>query len=184
MKLLVTGRQVTVTDAIRQDIDRKIGRLARVLNDSAVSAQCVVARERGRFVAELTVHARGDHTLHAVGKHAALGTAVGLAVDKVAQQATKLADRWKTRRKAGRRREAPPLANDGEAISAQEGQTPTSRVIRSRQAPVRPMSLDDAVLALSAGDRPFFVFRHDASNAVAVLYRRPDGHFGLIEPEA
>jgi putative sigma-54 modulation protein len=180
MKLLVTGRQVTVTDAIRQDIDRKIARLARVLNDSAVSAQCVVARERGRFVAELTVHARGDHTLHAVAKHAALGTAVGLAVDKVAQQAAKLADRWKTRRKAGRRREAPV---DGEATSAQEGQT-TSRVIRSRQAPVRPMSLDDAVLALSAGDRPFFVFRHDASNAVAVLYRRPDGHFGLIEPEA
>jgi putative sigma-54 modulation protein len=181
MKLLVTGRQVTVTGAIRQDIDRKIARLARVLNDSAVSAQCVVARERGRFVAELTVHARGDHMLHAVGRHAALGTAVGFAVDKVGQQAAKLADRWKTRRKAGRQREAPV---DGEAIGAQEGQPPSFRVIRSRQALVRPMSLDDAVLALSAGDRPFFVFRHDASNAVAVLYRRPDGHFGLIEPEA
>ena len=176
MKLLVTGRHVTVTDAIRQDIDRKIARLARVLNDSAVSAQCVVARERGRFVAELTVHARGDHMLHGVGKHAVLGTAVGTAVDKVAQQAARLADRWKTRRKAGPRRGAPV---DGEAAVAHE-----ARIIRSRQAPVRPMSLDDAVLALSAGDRPFFVFRHDASNAVAVLYRRPDGHFGLIEPEA
>jgi putative sigma-54 modulation protein len=179
MKLLVTGRQVTVTDPIRQDIDRRIARLARVLNDSAVSAQCVVARERGRFVAELTVHARGDHMLHGVGKHAVLGTAVGTAVDKVAQQAAKLADRWKTRRKAGRRRDA---VTDGDATVAHEA--PGSRVIRSRQAPVRPMSLDDAVLALSAGDRPFFVFRHDASNAVAVLYRRPDGHFGLIEPEA
>ncbi len=180
MKLLVTGRQVTVTDAIRQDIDRKISRLARVLNDSAVSAQCVVARERGRFVAELTVHARGDHMLHGVGRHTVLGTAVGTAVDKVAQQAAKLADRWKTRRKTGPRREAPA---DGETAAAQP-EAAAFRVIRSRQAPVRPMSLDDAVLALSAGDRPFFVFRHDASNAVAVLYRRPDGHFGLIEPGA
>ena len=183
MKLLVTGRQVTVTDAIRQDIDRRIARLARVLNDSAVSAQCVVARERGRFVAELTVHARGDHMLHAVGKHTVLGTAVGTAVDKVAQQASRLADRWKSRRKAGRRREAPAVGQDGEAAAGPES-GPSFRVIRSRQAPVRPMSLDDAVLALTAGDRPFFVFRHDASNAVAVLYRRPDGHFGLIEPEA
>ena len=180
MKLFVTGRQVTVTDAIRQEIDKRHARLARVLNDSAVSAQYIVARERGRFVAELTVHARGDHMLHGVGRHTVLGTAVGAAVDKVAQQAAKLADRWKTRRKDGRRREAPV-----ESLAAAPGpEAPASRVIRARQPPVRPMSLDDAVLALSAGDRPFFVFRHDASNAVAVLYRRPDGHFGLIEPEA
>jgi putative sigma-54 modulation protein len=180
MKLFVTGRHVTVTDTIRQDLDRKLRREARVLGDSAVSAQCVVARERGQFVVELTLHARGDHMLHAVARHQSLASAVTAAAEKVGMQARKLGDRWKTRRKAGR--PAATAQTETETPPAVDGST--ARIIRSRTSPVRPMSLDDAVLALSTGDRPFFVFRHDASNAVAVLYRRPDGHFGLIEPEA
>lgn len=182
MRLLVTGRHVTVTDAIRREIDRKLERLARLLGDGVVSAQCVIARERSQFVFELTLHARGDHMLHGVGRHQSLATAVTAAVDKVAQQARKLSDRWKTRRKAGGRAADAVPAEAADRLSPAEPRV--ARVIRSRTPPVRPMSLDDAVLALSTGDRPFFVFRHDASNAVAVLYRRPDGHFGLIEPEA
>jgi ribosome hibernation promoting factor len=181
MKLIVTGRQVTVTDAIRQDIERRLARLSRLLNDSAVSAQCAIGRERGRFVCDLTVHARGDHMLHGVGKHAVLTTALGAAVEKVTQQALKLADRWKTRRKNGAGARVPAAEP---AVAAGAPEPGGIRVIRARTTPVRPMSIDDAVLALSTGDRTFFVFRHDASNAVAVLYRRPDGHFGLIEPEA
>jgi ribosome hibernation promoting factor len=46
------------------------------------------------------------------------------------------------------------------------------------------MNVEDAVLELSAGGRPFLVFRQAASERIAVLFRRPDGHFGLIEPEA
>jgi len=180
MKLIVTGRQMTVTEAIRQDIERRLARLSRLLNDSAVSAQCAVGRERGRFVCDLTVHARGDHMLHGVGKHAVLATAVGTAVEKVTQHASKLSDRWKTRRKTGADSRVPAA----EPVPAPAPEAGSQRVIRARSMPVRPMSIDDAVLELSSGDRPFFVFRHDVSNAVAVLYRRPDGHFGLIEPEA
>jgi ribosome hibernation promoting factor len=179
MKLLVTGRQITLTDALRQQLDRKLKRLARVLGDSVVSIQCVVARERGQHVVELTLHARGDHMLHGVGRSSTFAAAVAAAVEKVSAQAAKLADRWKTRRKTSRR-----VATAAPIETADGAERPAARVIRSKVAPVRPMSLDDAVLALSSGDRAFFVFRHDASNAVAVLYRRPDGHFGLIEPEA
>ncbi len=101
MKLTVTGRRLAITEAQRLDIRRKIARLERVLNESAVSAQCVVEHERVAFVCELTVHARGDHILHGVGRHARLPAAVSAAVTKVGAQAKRLTDRWKTRRKAG-----------------------------------------------------------------------------------
>ena len=101
MRLTVTGRHVAIALATRQDISRKLHRLERVLNDSAVSAQCVIARERASHVCELTVHARGDHVLHGVGRHARLPAAVGAAADKVGRQAKRLVDRWKTRRKVG-----------------------------------------------------------------------------------
>jgi putative sigma-54 modulation protein len=45
------------------------------------------------------------------------------------------------------------------------------------------MSLDDALLTLSGGPQSFLVFRNAESDGVAILYRRPDGDYGLIEPE-
>ncbi|HUL73918.1 MAG TPA: ribosome-associated translation inhibitor RaiA [Vicinamibacterales bacterium] len=177
MKLTVTGRRVAVTEAIRTEIARKLRRLERVLNDSAVSAQCVVGRERQTFSCELTVHARGDHMLHAVGRDARLSAAVAAAVERVGQQASRLSDRWKTRRRAPGRASAP--ADGGEGRSAA-----SPRVVRSRDYAVKPMSVEDAMLELAGGRRAFLIFRHAASERVAVLFRRPDGHFGLIEPEA
>jgi putative sigma-54 modulation protein len=177
MKLTVTGRHVAVTDAIRTEITRKLRRLERLLNDSAVSAQCIVGRERQTFLCELTVHARGDHMLHGVGRDTRLSAAVALAVEKVGQQASRLTDRWKTRRRSSGRAGLPATVTEAPAGTA-------PRVVRSRDYAVKPMSVEDAMLELSAGSRVFLVFRHASSERVAVLFRRPDGHFGLIEPEA
>ena len=100
MKLTVTGRHMELSAADRQAIGRKLAKLERVLNDNAMSAQCVVWEERGAIVCELTVHAGHDHMLHGLARHAQLMTAVGSAVDKVAQQALKVKDRYTTRRRA------------------------------------------------------------------------------------
>jgi ribosomal subunit interface protein len=99
LKTTVTGRHLAIAETTRQLIRRKLHRLERVLNDSAVSAQCVLERERAAFMCEVTVHARGDHILHGKARDPRMATAVGQAVDKVDQQAKRLVDRWKTRRK-------------------------------------------------------------------------------------
>lgn len=177
MQLTVTGRHVDVSDATRQLIERKLARIGRLLNDSAVSAQCVIGRERSQAVCELTVHARGDHMLVGIGKSARLPTAIGAAAEKVLQQAQKLTGKWKARRRAGRR-EQPPLTIERPAVQ------PRQRVVRSRRYAVRSMTIDDAVLALERAEQPFVVFRRASSDAVAVVFRRPDGHVGLIDTEA
>jgi putative sigma-54 modulation protein len=180
MKLIVTGRHVEVAGAVRQEISTRLQRLERLLNDSAVSAQCVLWRERGEYVCELTVHARGDHMLHSLGRGAQIGSAVTEAASKVSRQAQRLKDRWKTRKRSGNNGAA--WADLGEAAPA--AAEPAPRVIRSKPYRVKPMSLDDALSALSGTEQRFLIFRHTTSDSVAVLYRREDGHFGLIEPEA
>jgi putative sigma-54 modulation protein len=181
MKLIVTGRQLAVTDAIREEVDKRFRKLERLLNDSAVSGQCVLAREKRGFVCEITVHARGDHILHAVGRHAQLTAAVGAAAEKIGQQAHKLSDRWKRRRKGSPRgAEVAPAPE----LPAPPAAAEAPRVIRARPAAVKPMSLDDAVIALASGEHPFLVYRDTGSDALAILFRRPDGHYGLIEAEA
>jgi putative sigma-54 modulation protein len=182
LKLTVTGRRVAVSDATREAIIRKVRRLDRVLNDSAISAQCVIAQERQQFICELTVHARGDHMLHAVARHAKLPAAVVAAVEKVGQQAHRLTDRWKSRRKPRGDSRAGALTADAppDRTPAVDGKP---RVVRARPRAVKPMSLDDAMLALTGATQSFLVFRNADSDGVAILYRRPDGDFGLIEPE-
>ena len=176
MTVTVTGRNVEVPAATRLQIEKKIGRLHRLLNDSAVSAQCIITHEKRGIVCEITLHARGDHMLVGVGRHAKMIAAVALAIDKVGQQAQRLADRWKTRKRDGVRGAKAP------ADIAASADVPKLRVIRSRGYAVRPMSVDDAILAL--GEQAFLVFRQTESDAVAVVFRRPDGHFGLIDTES
>src|SRR5437868_620738 len=58
------------------------------------------------------------------------------------------------------------------------------RVVRARGYTVRPMTIDEAALEMSDGRSAFLVFRNASNEAVSVIYRRPDGNLGLIEPEA
>jgi putative sigma-54 modulation protein len=58
------------------------------------------------------------------------------------------------------------------------------RIIRARRYAVKPMSVDEAALEVGVGHGAFLVFRNAVTDSVNVLFRRPDGHLGLIEPEA
>ena len=181
MTLSVTGRHLEISPLVRQQIQKKFARLERLLNDSAISAQCLVGRERQRHVCEVTVHVRGDHMLVAVGRHERLLSAVGGAIEKAAQQAQKLTGRWKTRR-----RTAMPTAEAAAVIPAEprprRAKAAAAPVVRARRYAVRTLTAEDAATRL--GDAAFLVFRLESTGGVAVVFRRPDGRVGLIEPEA
>ena len=59
----------------------------------------------------------------------------------------------------------------------------TTRIIRSERYRLKPLSPEDAVMELEASQGEILVFRDAATDRVNVLYRRADGHFGLVEPE-
>ena len=64
MRLELTGRHVVITPALRRLVDTKLSKLERLLNDSAVSAQAVLTREKHVHRADITLHARGEKFLH------------------------------------------------------------------------------------------------------------------------
>jgi putative sigma-54 modulation protein len=179
MTVTVTGRHMTVSPAAHNQVERQLQRLDRLLGDAALSAQCVIGRDGVEYTCEVTLHARGDHTLYARARHARLPSAVSGAAQKVSQQAQRLKDRWTRRRKgAGVPRLAVPPAP--EPVPA--GLRP--RVVRARAHAVKPLSLDDAILALESSREGVVVFRQAETGSVAIVYRRPDGRVGLVEPEA
>lgn len=177
MILTLTGRHLELSPAVRKQVERKVARLERLLKQRAISAQCVLTEERQRFVCEVTLHAKGDHMLVGIAKHARLLVAVGEAVDKVSHQAQKLLDRWKTRRRTSASVKELP------AFVEEIPTPPVPKIIVSRRYNVRAMTVMQAAAVLESGNQPFLVFRHPASDAVAVIHRRPDGQLGLIETE-
>ena len=179
MRLDITGRNVTVTPALRQLITTRLARLDRVLNDAALSAVVTVTKEKYRHRTEIAVHTRGDHVLSGNGEANAWPLSVRQATDKIEQQAKKLKGKWdgRKRKSAGGRARAAAAETPEPAVPA------GPRIVRNRRYAVKPMSVDDAALMVDGGDEAFVVFRNADTEAVSIVYRRPDGNIGLIEPE-
>jgi putative sigma-54 modulation protein len=177
MRLDITGRQVEITAPIRQLIEKRFGRLERVLNDAAVSAIITLTKEKYRLRTEIAVHTRGDHVLRGNGESSGWAVSVRQATDKVEQQAQTLKGKWKDRKRKGGARAARQTTEEPVAPVAR-----APRIVRARY-PVKPMSIDDAVLRLDGSKDTFVVFRNSNTEAISILHRRKDGHLALIEPD-
>jgi ribosome hibernation promoting factor len=178
MRLDITGRHVDVTPSLRQLVSRRLAKLERILNDSAISAQVILTVEKYRHRTEIVIHARGDHMLRGLGEGTAWPLSVRAAAEKIEQQAQTLKGKWRERKRRGA---------GARTIEATEGRrepaVPSRRVIRNTRYAVKPMSVEDALLRVDSGSEAFFVFRNSDTDAVSILYRRSDGNYGLIEPD-
>jgi putative sigma-54 modulation protein len=108
MRLLLTGRQIDITPSLRKLVDARLAKIERRLGGAVVSAQLVLSREKNRYVAELTVHAKGDHILHGIGTANGWSTALTSTVQKVVQQAEKVKGKWQARKRTNPKRPRSP----------------------------------------------------------------------------
>lgn len=176
MRVDITGRQVAITPGLRQLIDKRLAKLDRVLNDRAVSTTVILSKEKYRHIAELVVHAKGDHTLSGIGTGNAWPFAIRQAAEKVEHQAEKLKSKWtegKRRRGGSREANAPPAPRPAAP----------RRIVKPTRYAVKPMSIEDAAMRVESGPDTFVVFRNADTDAVSIVYRRKDGSLGLIEPD-
>ncbi|MCX6551655.1 MAG: ribosome-associated translation inhibitor RaiA [Acidobacteria bacterium] len=177
MRLTLTGRHVDITPDIRRLVGKKIARLDRVLNTKAVSGQVELWIEKFRHVAEIHVHARGGHMLKGRAVATSWEEALSEGIDRIIQQAQKLKGKWQERKRQPRPVRRSLVGPDTRMVQVQ-------RIIRSRRYPVKPMSLDEAAVAVGPAPDAFVVFRNSTTDAISVMFRRKDGDLGLIEPGA
>jgi putative sigma-54 modulation protein len=184
MRLELTGRHVRITTTLQRLVDERLKKLDRLLHDRAVSIQVVLSAEKSRPKAEMTLHARGDHFFHSTGSGDNFEIALNQALGKINQQVRKLKGKWEDGKrrgisavKAGSPAPRPERDGDGAARLL-------PRVVRVRSRAAKPMSVEDAAAELGDGGDAVIVFRNSSTDTVNVLFRRPDGNLGLIEPEA
>lgn len=177
MQITVTFRHVDPTPALRAYAEDKVTRMARKYLRRPIDAHVILGVSKQRHVAEVTLQA--DHvSMFAKETTQDLYSAIDLAVEKIEHQAQKLKARRSERKGAGTARGAPP---PGDGLEAPR---PAPRVVETRLVSAKPMSLEDALGRLERSADEFLVFTHAADQRLAVLYRRKDGRFGLIQAAA
>ncbi len=199
MNTQIKGRNVTVTDALRQYADEKVERVHKLLMqrriDEVTRVELELMVEKNPSIAEpciaeATIFTRGP-VIRARESSTDMYAAIDLVMDKLMRRARKYHDKVHGRTRRGHEKlpadalltpELEPVAVlavadvDGESVSD------NGRVVKSKQFALKPMSVDEATLQLELVGHDFFVFTNAESNRTNVVYRRNDGHYGLIEP--
>lgn len=177
MQIDYTGRQIEITDDLRQYTEKRLHKLARVLQDH-LDIHVVLAAEKHRRVAEITLKFR-DHTLAAVEETNDPRSSINGALDKIERQALRLLER-KRRRK---RRPSPATAVLLRALTPAHAAIEDRQELEPERLPIKPMTIEEATALLYSAGNGVIVFRNPETDRVNVIYHRPDGRLGLIEPE-
>jgi putative sigma-54 modulation protein len=176
MRLQVHGRNVEVTDTLREYAEQKLAKLDRQLHDlTRVELELAVERNPSiaeNQVAEATIWTKGP-TLRARESSSDMRASIDQLTVKLERQAIRYREKKRSKHARSNGRPAEP-PHSAEETSPQ--------IVKTKQFVLNPMTAEEAVEALELVGHDFFVFRNGDSNAVNVVYRRRDGSYGLIEP--
>lgn len=183
LQVSVTFRHLDASDALRDYSVEKVERIIAKYLKNAVEAHVILTSQRHRQqnAAEINIHAAGyDISAHA--DNSDLYAAIDFATDKVEAQLRKHKDRINDRKgRAGLGEIATKIPVD---VVSQMSDLGATKVIETETLVAKPLSVDDAVLQLELTHSEFLVFRNSANSAISVVYKRRDGHYGLIIPTA
>jgi ribosome hibernation promoting factor len=178
VRLQVKGKNVEVSDSLKDYARQKLGKLDKHLNEtSRLELELQVEKNpsiSANQVAEATIWTKGP-VLRARESSTDMKASIDLLVEKLERQARRYRD--KRRRGPGRNNNQAPA---GQPVLTEEE---SPMIVKTKQFAVKPMSPEEAVLQLELVGHDFFVFQNGDTNDVNVVYRRRDGNYGLIEPQ-
>ncbi|HPW16917.1 MAG TPA: ribosome-associated translation inhibitor RaiA [Candidatus Aminicenantes bacterium] len=175
MNVHYTARRAALTPEVRAYCEKRLSRLKTLAAD-VLAVNVVLIAQKDRNKAEIHVQARGGGVAVAEETRDMMES-LDRAFDTLEKRIRKERAKWREkRRRGGRERKA--LAPAAEAAPE-----PEKRVVRSPFFSLKPMSLEEAIVQLDIRAKEVFLFRREGSEDWAAVYRRKDGHYGLVEPE-
>lgn len=178
MKITYTGRQVELAPAQLKKLEGRFAKVGKLLDGRReCEAHVILSLERHLHHAEVTINYY-HHQLVGLGSNSDLFTAIHSAVEKLEKQVVKTRTKWRDTKRTPRKTVAAAVTARPEPEAEPENER---RVYRVNHSPARkPMTLDEALLEMDK-NRDYLVYRDAESDRLAVLVRRRDGHFDLVE---
>lgn len=172
MNIIVTGRHLEVTPALKDYAEKKIMRFDRYLSN-ITEAVVTLSVEKYRHKVEVLLKVNGV-LIQAEG----ITGDVYSSIDGVAEKLERQIKKYKEKLISHRKSEGKAGAEEAE----EAGSVEVGRIIKNKRFELKPMSPDEAAMQMELLDKDFFVFTNGSSGDINVIYRRRDGNFGLIEP--
>ncbi len=176
MKIQLTEKKVQIPDNVRAYAEKKVSKLSRYFKDDA-EAFVVFSVEKNRNKAEITVHAANTF-FRASESTSDMFASIDAAISSLERQIRKN----KTRLAKRIRQDAFVRAPEEISSFVPEDPEESFEIIRTKKFPMKPMTREEAILQMNLLEHTFFAFRdEDNDGAFAVVYKRNDGGYGIIE---
>jgi putative sigma-54 modulation protein len=177
MQTTVTFKQIDPSEHLKSYVSGKLDRFDKYL-DNPAEANVVLTVEKFRHIAEINI--AGDKlTIIASEETNDMYAAIDMALDKLEKQIKKSKQKIRERRSASKNRNRSKL-EETDLLPDEDAE----RQIKIRNIEYKPMYIEEAVLQMDLIEDNFLVFSNARSDRVNVLYRRKDGHYGLIQPNS
>lgn len=176
MNIQITVKNVELTEAIRSYVEKKVSKVKKYF-EQVIDIHVVLDVQKNVHLAEILVNAKGVF-LKGIEKSEDLYASIDLAMDKIERQLVKYKEKLKSKKLLEKKFEEPLRLDVYENESFND--KPVS--IITKEIPVKPMDIEEAVMQMDLLNKNFFVFRNAKNSEVNVVYRRDDGNIGLIQP--
>ena len=190
MDFKITGRNLNIEQSLKEHVDRKLDRLVRHL-PAITGVEVELTRNNSRdpasrIVAQVTLNVDGT-MLRGEERGPNAAAAIDSALDVMDRRLERLKGRLYRSQQAKRssvgrmQAEATP-ALDPDA-PAEEAADQDGVIVKTKQFPMKPMTVEDAAFQMDMLGHEFFLFLNGETGEHNVVYRRADGDYGLIQPE-
>lgn len=185
----VSGRKVTVTDALRSYVDEKIGDALKVFDIKPMSCDVVLRVDKNpsnpeRRACEVTVFVR-DNVVRVVASSDDMYSAIDEAAEKVTRQLRKYKTRVVDRRQRARVAHAAPVSAEDLAslIEPAPDEDADDQLVREKVIDLKPMTEEEALVQTDLLGHDFYVFTNATTGLINVIYHRKNGGYGIIKPK-
>jgi putative sigma-54 modulation protein len=178
MQISVSFRNVDPSDHLKGYAENRMARLKKYMEEP-IEIYVVLSIQKIRHAADVTISANGMK-IKAQEETGDLYSAIDMVLDKIEKQIKRHRDKVKEHKAEGKSKGLEVGKKIGEEGEPEEDKAP--QIVKTERVFAKPMDVEEASLQLKLSNSEFLVFTNSKTLLINVLYRRKDGHFGLIEP--
>ncbi len=176
MRITITGRNIELTDGLKNAVEEKLSKLEKYFNDDQI-ANVTLSVEKERQKIEVTIPVKGS-----IIRSEQVSNDMYVSIDLVEEVIERQLKKYRHKLIA-RHQESGGIFRDDFVDSSADEDEDEIRIIRSKRFGIKPMYPEDACVQMELLGHDFFVFRNAQTDEVNVVYKRRGNTFGLIEPE-
>lgn len=187
MKISVQGKQLDVGDALRERIETTIGQIAAKYFSNPIDATVTMSRDGSVFRADVNVHVGKGISVKSEGSNGDPRAAFDGAAERIDKQLRRYKRRLRDHHR-GYAEDAQPAAQYVLAAEAEDGPEPDGTdgwepvVVAEMATKIEMLTVGEAVMRMDLASAPALMFRNRAHGGLNMVYRRPDGNVGWVDP--